>query len=656
MKNARHQLILLGFLCQGLSWDDYLAPLAYGLLWLFCLQVARPRLRLGAGAEGVALVLGCAAALALSRVFGRSAHFFIGHGLVLVQAIRLVRPLTRREQVTSLFIALFHVGAACTFLLDMRFVLVLAGALALIPKALLELEAESFPGPLTTPGPAAAAPAAAGLRALRLPRSFYLGIGAVMTVFFLVFPRTFLRTPMTGSRSGPGDPTTMMDSVLDPARSGLAQSRQVLLHIEGEGIGYLRCLSLTEFDGVRWTAPSRAALRFFNYVPWDKLDAYSHRRVRVKNAALLGGVLPVDGEVVFLTGRFFGRPMVNAHGGMRVDASWNTANNVYDFWIDPRPQPQPLPRALQLAYTRFPAPSVRLQAWLEQRVGNATNRFDQARRIEAYLRDRFTYRLGAPELSRLNPTEDFLFNQKEGHCERFASALTYLLRIQGIPSRVVLGYVPNSRNLFSGGYNIRFKDAHAWTEAWFPEHGWVRFDATPRGRLPPETWSPRDLMDDLDFAFSTYVVNFDAPAQNQLLTASIQAVAQVPGWVRDHLELLLVVLVAVLFATSWGRRQVARARGKKPVAARPKTIVLAEHYYGQMLQALARRGFPRPAHQTPFEFAQALARQSGPFLQDVEYVTGLFCAARYGNRVLTPAEVADIQSALRRVRTAAAEK
>jgi transglutaminase-like putative cysteine protease len=651
MKNPRHQLVLVGFLCQGWSWDNYVLPLCYALLWLLCLQVARHKLRVGPAAEGVALLVGCAGSWLLSHATGRSAHFFIGHGLALVQAVRLLRPLTRREKLTSLLIALFHLSAACTFVLDLRFPLVLAAALALIPKALLELEAESFPAPVAALGATPGAPSPPPHRyRLRLPAVFYLVVVAVMVVFFLVFPRAFLRTFMPGARTGLGEPTTMLETVLDPARSALAQSRQVLFHIEGERVGYLRCLSLTEFDGTQWKAPPRAALRFIPYAPWERLGLYVHRRVRVKNAAFLGRVLPVDGPVVFLVGRFFGRPMINAHGGIQTDSMWNTANNVYDYWIDPRAKPEALLRAQTLAYTRHPPVSPRLRAWLEERVAGVTNQYEQARRLESHLRDNFTYVLGAPELSRLNPTEDFLFNQKQGHCERFASALTLLLRLQGIPSRIVLGYVPTSRNLFSGGYNVRFKDAHAWTEGWFPDRGWEQFDATPRATTPPESWSPRDLMDDLDFAFSTYVVNFDAPTQSQILSVSVQTLAQAPAWLREHWQLLLVLTVALLFLFAWRRGRFTPAARTKPAVIRPKTVVLAEHYYGQMLRALARQGFSRPAHWTPYEFARELARQAAPFLAEVQRVTALFCAARYGNRPLTPSELTEIEQALQRLK------
>ena len=251
MRSPRHQLILLGFLCQGLSWDDYFLPLLYALLWALCLRGPRPRAALGTTAEGVLLLAGCAAAYLFGHLLGRSTHFFIGHGLVLVQAVRLIRPLTHRDKIVSLLIALFHVGVACTFVFDLRFIPVLLLALLLIPKALVELESESFPD--LTPAPPNAAsgvPQPPRLPALRIPFAFFLLIALVTVGFFLLFPRVLLRTPLTASLSGAANQGTVLDSVLDPARSGLAQSSQVLFHVEGENLGYMRCFFA---DRLRWS-------------------------------------------------------------------------------------------------------------------------------------------------------------------------------------------------------------------------------------------------------------------------------------------------------------------------------------------------------------------------------------------------------------------
>jgi hypothetical protein len=699
MTRSWRQLVLLGFLCQGLTWGDYLLPLLYAGLWAGCVAWAQwrgastgrerhtekrappaeapgyaPRRQARVAAlEGLLLAAGCAAGYFLGMALGKSTHFFVGHGLVLVQAARLARRLTRRELAVSFLIALFHIGVACTYLFDLRFVVVLLGAIVLIPKALMEVQAGAFascapgggwagvgeaPRPPTGPEQGEAhAGWRKGSRALAgggaRPSWAAYGVVALTTVlFFLLFPRVFLRTPMAAPRGAGGEPGTLLDSVLDPARSGLAQSRRVIFHIEGERLGYLRYLSLTEFDGARWSA-ARAARKALGEPPAQPTSAYLHRRVRVKNALVLGRVLPTDGAVVAVQGRFFSRPMVNLHGGIQADFVWNTANNLYEYWVDPQPNPEPLLRAQARACTACPASSARLRAWLDQTLAGATNSLLQARRLERHLRDNFTYQLGAPELSRVNPTEDFLLNQRRGHCERFASALAHLLRLQGIPSRVVIGFVANNRNSLSGGYNVRYKDAHAWTEAWIPERGWVQLDATPRASLPPDRWSLLDLAADLDYAWASYVVNLDTPTQSWLLTASLQAASRLPGWVQRHWEAGAALAVGGLLL-ALARR--LRQRGARAPAAAPslrqQTIEQAEHYYGQMLRLLSRQGVHRAAHQTPLEFATVLARQSFPALAEARLVTDLFCAMRYGNRPLAEAQQAQVDRALASIQAA----
>ena len=53
-----------------------------------------------------------------------------------------------------------------------------------------------------------------------------------------------------------------------------------------------------------------------------------------------------------------------------------------------------------------------------------------------------------------------------------------MLRVAGVPSRVVLGYtheVPDE----SGTFTITTNNAHSWVEAYFDGIGWVPFDPTP---------------------------------------------------------------------------------------------------------------------------------------------------------------------------------
>ena len=80
--------------------------------------------------------------------------------------------------------------------------------------------------------------------------------------------------------------------------------------------------------------------------------------------------------------------------------------------------------------------------------------------------------------------EDFLFVKKRGNCRHFATAFVLLCRAQGIPARIVTGFLPGQLNKTTGYWEVRGKHAHVWAEIYLPYWNWVPFDATPNGQLP----------------------------------------------------------------------------------------------------------------------------------------------------------------------------
>ena len=68
----------------------------------------------------------------------------------------------------------------------------------------------------------------------------------------------------------------------------------------------------------------------------------------------------------------------------------------------------------------------------------------------------------------LDPIEDFVANHRTGHCEYFASALVLMLRSQGIPARMIIGYKGGEFNSLGHYYVVQQRHAHAWVEAWMP--------------------------------------------------------------------------------------------------------------------------------------------------------------------------------------------
>jgi transglutaminase-like putative cysteine protease len=77
------------------------------------------------------------------------------------------------------------------------------------------------------------------------------------------------------------------------------------------------------------------------------------------------------------------------------------------------------------------------------------------------------------------PLATFLFSSKRGYCQQFAGTMALLLRMGGVPARVAVGFTPGTYNTATRSWVVTDTDAHAWTEAWFPSYGWVRFDPTP---------------------------------------------------------------------------------------------------------------------------------------------------------------------------------
>ncbi len=101
-------------------------------------------------------------------------------------------------------------------------------------------------------------------------------------------------------------------------------------------------------------------------------------------------------------------------------------------------------------------------------TAGAPTTYDAVRRIQNHLRRGFTYSESPP--SQEYPLEAFLFEDKIGYCQQFSGAMALMLRMSGIPARVVSGFSPGSFNRDTGEYRVRDLDAHSWVEVAFPEH------------------------------------------------------------------------------------------------------------------------------------------------------------------------------------------
>jgi transglutaminase-like putative cysteine protease len=110
-------------------------------------------------------------------------------------------------------------------------------------------------------------------------------------------------------------------------------------------------------------------------------------------------------------------------------------------------------------------------------AAGAPSAYDVVARVEGFLRSGFRYDESPPRLA--YPLAGFLLAVRAGYCEQFAGAMALMLRMDGLPARVVAGFQPGTRNRASGLYEVSARDAHEWVEVFFAGIGWVAFDPTP---------------------------------------------------------------------------------------------------------------------------------------------------------------------------------
>lgn len=114
----------------------------------------------------------------------------------------------------------------------------------------------------------------------------------------------------------------------------------------------------------------------------------------------------------------------------------------------------------------------------ESIVGDADDPYEIVLRVEQYVRSAYSYSLSPPMSRYRSPYAAFLFDTREGFCQHFAGAAALLLRLNGVPARVAVGFV-TGQEIGPRTYQVTTNNAHSWAEAYFPGVGWVPFEPTP---------------------------------------------------------------------------------------------------------------------------------------------------------------------------------
>jgi hypothetical protein len=471
----------------------------------------------------------------------------------------------------------------------------------------------------------------------------------------------FLGTPrLRGADLGSGSDTgfTGFDDNIELGDVGqLLDDDEVVFTATFDGtrpdeLTYFRGVALDDFDGRRWRAGS------LRHPPPSREHSPLGVDVHVVLEPVEDGVLFTVGDVVAVDvdrgsvvadsdGNRFVHPALD-----RVDYRFVA---VPPFGTGAGPPARGATTGDLIRWTRLPQTlDPRVRELASQVAGELVDPMDKAAALRRLMLEDFEYTRAPRDTDVEDPLATFLFERRSGHCEYFASALAMMLRSEGVPTRLVNGFVGGDPGPVGDVIVVRRHHAHSWVEL-LVDGRWVVLDATPGPGAPVlparERWS-----DALSALWYSSVLDYDLDVQagavwdagwqleSVVTGAAVQATAGDRPWVG------VVVLAALLgaAAVAAGRQLGLMARrlaGER--ATERQGRVARVHHRAQRL--LARRGWRVPPSLPPVDAAEWLILRAGEPADCMADLAWLHYRVRYGGEADDDL-VAEARELLARVR------
>ncbi len=299
------------------------------------------------------------------------------------------------------------------------------------------------------------------------------------------------------------------------------------------------------------------------------------------------------------------------------------------------------------------APQV--QALVDSWRGSAASDRDVAEAALRYFRrENFVYTM-TPKPYGDDALSEFLFERRAGFCEHYAAAFASLMRIAGIPSRVVIGYhggEVNRKSVF-----VKQLDAHAWAEVWIKDYGWWRVD--PTNVIAPDRITSgfesylqsqaiannpdanntsagalglREIMhearlfwDNVKYQWDIRVQNYDEETQRTFLAFSGLGDFTPPVLA---LWLSIAVLLVLGLLGLWLRM---------PRGPRPEPL---QRDYERYCRLLAKSGVVREPWEGPARFSERAASAHPAHASAIRATAAFYIAARYARHPSSPSDFA----------------
>ena len=303
-------------------------------------------------------------------------------------------------------------------------------------------------------------------------------------VLFILFPR--VNGPLWGLPEDAFSATTGLSDKMSPGRiSQLSNNTSVAFRVKFNSAIplpntlYWRGPVMWNFDGYNWTAPEkeRIALSQFQFTGLGDKTQYSITLQPHNDfwmfALDIPSTLPADSQL---------------SADMQILANL-PVQKLKRYEISSYTKYR-LPNNPKVSFTRYlklpDAQGANLvkSRLLMDKLKNDNNPQKTINNVLNYFASQDFYYSRQPPLLYNNPIDEFLFDTKRGYCEHYASSFTVLMRIAGIPARVVTGYQGGEINPIDNYMTLRQSDAHAWSEVYIEDKGWIRID--PTAAIPPD--------------------------------------------------------------------------------------------------------------------------------------------------------------------------
>jgi transglutaminase-like putative cysteine protease len=591
---------------------------------LLCLGVGATRLiqvRLPARWLLITLAVATAAGIYASyhTLLGRDAGVAL---LVAMLSLKLLESRTLRDSMVAIFISYFLVITHFLYSQSIPTGLYLLVVVLAITATLIGL---NHPGRQIDPR-----------KQLRLAAVLLGQATPVMLALFLFFPR--VPGPLWGMPSDAYEGMTgLSDSMAPGSISKLSQSGAVAFRVSFDGPPpkpeqrYWRGPVLDLFDGRRWSAAAATDRNPASIAVTGAPSSYTLTLEPHNKRWLLALDLPAElppGSRLGARYELLADQPVRQRLRYRAVSYPNYHAGLY------------LEGAEMNRSLRLPAlgnPKARKMA-VDWKLAAKDDGEIVSRALELFRSDAFFYSLTPPLLG-ADSVDEFLFDTRRGFCEHYAGSFVFLMRVAGVPARVVTGYQGGEPNSFGNYLIVRQSDAHAWAEVWLESRGWVRIDPTaavaPRriesglaAALPAGEPLPllaridsallmqlRMTWDTLNNDWNLWVLGYGQERQYDLLS---RLGFEMASW-KELAAGLAAAVGALLLGFSgfmlWRRSPV----GTDPAAG----------IYQCFCRKLARIGIVRQPNEGPADFTKRTAMLRPDLASDSAEIGKLYIALRY---------------------------